>query len=72
MYEWEAFVTRNLHVHAKYEGSISNSSKVMTNVEVVQPTDQQTDRAKTVCPRSRYWGHKDSPWPSMDPSLCDC
>ena len=29
-YEWDALVTRNLH--AKYEGSISNGSKVMTNV----------------------------------------
>ena len=28
--EWEALVTRNLH--AKYEGSILNRSKVMTNV----------------------------------------
>ena len=29
LYEWEALVTRNLHV--KYKGSISNCSKVMTN-----------------------------------------
>ena len=30
LYEWEALVTRNLR--AKYEGSIWNSSKVMTYV----------------------------------------
>ena len=111
LYEWEALVTRNLH--AKYKGSISNGSKVMTSVIVVQPTNQQTDfkighssrsrsqvkifvfvtrnlhakykcaisngkqvmtnvkvgpsnkpknqqtdRAKTICPRYRYRGHK--------------
>ena len=49
MYEWEALVTRNLH--AKYKGSISNGSKVRTNVKVVQLTNQQIDRAKTICPR---------------------
>ena len=32
LYEWEALVTRNLH--AKYKGSTSNGSKVMTNVKV--------------------------------------
>ena len=49
LYEWEALVTRNLH--AKYEGSISNSSKVMmTNVKVVHPTNQQTDRQKQYVP----------------------
>ena len=34
LYEWEALVTRNLH--AKHKGSISNRSKVMTNVKVAQ------------------------------------
>ena len=34
LYEWEALVTRNLH--AKYKGSTSNGSKVMTNVKIVQ------------------------------------
>ena len=29
----------------------------MTNVKVVQPTNQQTNRAKK-CPRYRYRGHK--------------
>ena len=28
------------------------------NVKVLQQTNQQTDRAKTICPRYRYWGHK--------------
>ena len=50
--EWEALVTRN--IYAKYKGSISNGSKIMNNVKVVQPTNkprnQQTDRAKTICP----------------------
>ena len=59
-YEWEALVTRNLH--AKYKGSILNGSKVLTNVKVFQqtnkPTNQQTDRAKTICPRYCYGGHK--------------
>ena len=40
--EWEALVTRNLH--SKYKGSISNGPKVMTNVKVVQPTNQQTNK----------------------------
>ena len=39
LYEWEALVTRNLHT--KYTGSISNGSKVMTNVKVVQPTNRR-------------------------------
>ena len=60
LYEWEALVTRNLH--AKYEGSIGKGSKLMTNVKGVQqtnkPTKQPTDRAKTICPLYRYWGHK--------------
>ena len=42
LYEWEALITRNSH--AKYKGSISNSSKVMTNVKVVQPTNKPTNR----------------------------
>ena len=42
LYECEALVTRNLH--AKYKGSISNGSKVMTNVKVVQPTNKPTNR----------------------------
>ena len=41
MGKWEALVTRNIHV--KYIGSISNGSKVMINIKVVQPTNQQTD-----------------------------
>ena len=40
LYEWEALVTRNLH--AKYKSSISNGSKVMTNVKVVHPTNKHT------------------------------
>ena len=30
----------------------------MTNAKVVQQTNKQTDRAKTICPRYRYRGHK--------------
>ena len=30
----------------------------MTNVKVVQQTNQQTDRAKTICPHYRQLGHK--------------
>ena len=61
LYDWKALVTRNLY--AKYKGSSSNGSQVMTNVKVVQATNQQTnnqqtDRAKTICPRYRYRGYK--------------
>ena len=35
LYEWEALVTRNLH--AKYKGSNSNGSKVMTKQEAHGP-----------------------------------
>ena len=34
----------------------------MTNVKVVQQTNQQTDRAKTIFPRYRYQGHKKRLW----------
>ena len=53
LYEWEALVTRNLQ--AKYEGSISNGSKVKTNVKVVQPTNKPTNRqGKNNMSRCRY------------------
>ena len=42
-------------VHAKYKGSTSNSSKVMFNLKSCptnKPKNPQTDRAKTICPRS--------------------
>jgi len=37
-------------MHAKYEVSISYSSKVMAKVKSWR--DRQTDRIKTICPRS--------------------
>ena len=46
LYESEALVTRNLH--AKYKGSISNDSKAMTNVKVVQQTNKQTGQKQYV------------------------
>ena len=33
----------------------------MTNVKVVQQTNKPTDRAKTICPRYHYRGHKKVP-----------
>ena len=39
-------------MNAKYEVSISYSSKVITKVKVDRQTDKQTDRRKTICPRS--------------------
>ena len=30
----------------------------MTNIKAVQPTNQQTDKAKIICPRYRYQGHQ--------------
>ena len=38
LYEWEVFVKSNLH--AKYGGSIWKGSKLMTDVKVVQQTNQ--------------------------------
>ena len=40
-------------MHAKYEVSTSNGSKVIAKVKVdYRQTDKQTDRTKTICPRS--------------------
>ena len=40
-------------MHAKYEVSISYGSKVLAKVKVDnRQTDKQTDRTKTICPRS--------------------
>ena len=45
-------------MHAKYEVSISYGSKVIAKVKVdnrqtdKQTADRQTDRTKTICPRS--------------------
>ena len=44
--EWEALITMNLH--AKFEDYIWKDSKLMTNVK--EQTNQQSDRAKTICP----------------------
>ena len=40
-------------MHAKYQVAMRNIVKVIANVNVGanQPTDQQTDRAKTICPQ---------------------
>ena len=60
-YKWEALVSRNLH--AKTKGSISKGSKVMTNVKVVHPTNQQINKptnrkGKHNMSPLRYRGHK--------------
>ena len=49
-----------MHMHAKYQVSICNGSKVMANVIVVlKQTNKQTDRAKTICPpQILSGGHK--------------
>ena len=48
LYEWEALVIRNLH--AKYEDSIWNCSKVMTNVNIFFKVDHRSrSRVKMLC-----------------------
>jgi len=39
-------------MHAKYQVAIFNIAKVMTKVKVFDRHTQQTDRPKTICPRS--------------------
>ena len=48
----KGLVIRNTHV--KYESPITYHSKDMANVKVFadRQTDKQTDRPKTICPRS--------------------
>ena len=50
-------------MHAKYEVSSSNGSKVIAKVKVDnrqtnKQTDKQTDRTKTICPDHSIRGHK--------------
>jgi len=49
-----------IDMHAKYQVAMRNIVKVIANVNVGanQPTDQQTDRAKTICPPVYTGGHK--------------
>ena len=51
-----------LSMHAKYEVSISYSSKVITKVKVFchRVIDRETDRKNILCPRIPFQGHKNA------------
>ena len=57
---------KSLSMHAKYEVSISYSSKIIAKVKVdnvqtnrqTDKTSRQTDRTKAICPDHSIRGHK--------------
>ena len=49
-YEWKGIITRNVHVHVKYESHISNGAQVTSNVKVLKYVCQKS--------RSRLQGQK--------------